>query len=162
MHGYIYQISDKPIEADDFIKEIDFENVSNNFDYCKNIDKEVEEKAINITLKRILPKTMFKCDGRKIIFLGGDENLFIEWREKVINMIVTKTPHEMATEDSGNSFVFRLTDLIEDILDTMTLFVDKENTGFFTEKSTEFVFDCIGRFKPGDVFYIGGVLDYHW
>lgn len=69
MHGLIYQISDQPIQKNDYIMSSDFDEGDNPFDYCRDMNEKEINGAI-AELANILPKEMFTCKGREITFNG--------------------------------------------------------------------------------------------
>ena len=106
---------------------------------------------------------MFTCKGREIIFNGGNKDFFERWQNELRSEIDSITPRVLSEGGEGTSlYQYKINKKLEDILKTASLFVDKEYTGFYTVKSTEFLLDSVTRFKPGDKIYIGGVLDYHY
>jgi hypothetical protein len=162
MHGLIYQISDQPIQKSDYITSSDFDGGDNPFDYCRDMNEKEINEAI-VELANILPKEMFICKGREIIFNGGNKDFFERWQNELRSEIDSITPRVLSEGGEGTSlYQYKINKKLEDALKTASLFVDKEYTGFYTVKSTEFLLDSVTRFKPGDKFYIGGVLDYHY
>lgn len=52
--------------------------------------------------------------------------------------------------------------LLDDALDLGTLFyLSSENYQSYAERSTAFM-EYVNGYQEGQVFYIGGLLDYHW
>lgn len=161
MHGLIYQISDVPVAKDDYIESSELEE-GDLFDYCSEVSAREMESAIN-SLPKELPATMFSCNKREITFLGGDKQFIQDWQVKLHKQIEHVQPEDLAEGRQGTTlYLYQIEKILENVLGTSVLFVDKDYNGCYPVKSTDFLFDCIARFSRGDKFYIGGILDYHF
>lgn len=58
--------------------------------------------------------------------------------------------------------LYRMERVLDNALDSGTLFyLSEDNYQSYAERSTAFL-EYLNGFSAGQIFYIGGVLDYHW
>lgn len=162
MHSNIFQISDRPIEADDIIG-IDRVTAGDmaSIDYTQEVSVAERKAKIRILVESILPKGMFALceDGETIAYTGG----FTEWRKSYISNIRAKAEDI----DEGNVMkwigpAYQLKKAILNPLDTNFLFVTDFCDGCgLAERSRELMI-LVGNLQAGERLYIGAVLDYHF
>ena len=149
MHSKIIEISDKPIERKDFITEdsFEYEYFSSFADYIQNVKPKYE----NEILEYFDTFGIFYRNGRELTM--RDLNEFMnEWRAQIITkannldftnwMSLHNMKALMKETHLGTSYRICFNEEIFDF-------------GYFVQ-------DIYERYKPGDKFYIGGILDYHF
>lgn len=161
MHSRIIQIADTPIEKEDFLDEDTIEVGSTTpVDYTDEISEEERQLAINNLVNYWLPKGMFSfgTEPDTIVYNGGIE----EWREEWV-----KTIKDKAMELTGENVfhfmsLYNMQRTLDNALDIGTLFyLSEHNFQSYAERSTAFM-EYVNGYSAGQMFYIGGVLDYHW
>ena len=149
MHSKIIEISETPIEREEYITEGCFcdEEFNHFADYLQGVKPESEEKII----EWIDRYGIFERNGRELTLL--DVSPFLEkWREKI---------KERANniDFSDTLALYRLRKIIKET------HVDASLRFYFGEEFMtlgELVHWLYNFHKPGDKFYIGGILDYHF
>jgi len=151
-HSRIYQISTNPIDKDDYITACSldpwiYEPLG---DYADDLPESQLQKELEDFDK--LFEGIFKRDGRVLTFLGCDQ--FIEdWREdikrKANNIDFTKWM---------SLWELRAT-LKRTHYDSYAIFTSDDCT---SDDFAHFIEGLYQGHKPGDKFYIGGILDYHY
>lgn len=162
MHSLIFQISDRPIEADDHIN-IDLieagETVS--IDYCMEIESDERNTAIIAFFERTFPQGMFTInpDEETVTYQGG----FNEWNSGYIRSLIDKA--KAVTEANVFKYAgaaYRLQQAIVNPLDTAILFVTDFTDGMGTAERSRSLMRLISELQIGAKLYIGAILDYHY
>lgn len=163
MHGYIFQITTKKPQDDGILREDTLHQGDGyDIDYCQKISDEARKNAIATLVKDVLPKGMFELVTEDTIRYNGGAK---EWRKEFI-----KTVRKMAdaldtdgprtgTFDSG---LYHLEKYLSDPLGTGIMFYEDED-GYceYAQESYWFMANaCV--YEPGQLLYIGGVIDYHY
>ena len=92
MHGIIYQISDSPIDRDNYIGvDTVSEGDMVGFDYLYDTTEEERRKQIQYLVEHTLPKGMFTIgtDGETLVYQGG----FAEWRKTYLDASYQRGKH---------------------------------------------------------------------
>lgn len=162
MHSSIFQISDARIDKENFLDETSIEVGSISLaDYTAEITSEERQCAIEDLVNHWLPKGMFSLgtEPDTIVYNGGmDEWLSNEWLPKI-----RQSAQNLSSDNVFKSpNLYRMERLLDNALDIGTLFyLSSENYQNYAERSTAFM-EYVNGYSEGQVFYIGGVLDYHW
>ena len=156
-HYKIFQITEQELSREEYITEDSFEyhNICDFADGVCNLDEDEEEQALK-SLDKIL-KGVFKRKGRKLTYLGAEE---------FVNDWIAYMKTKMAELDNQNikefSNLFNLKCMTEythrNYEDRFYLGEDGEA---FADSLGEFVRDIYTYNKKGDVFYVGGIVDFH-
>lgn len=156
MHSRIYQLSREPLNADDFIHEIDFEEGDWEYwaDYIDDcLGDQLDDEYPNFPFLNEDYK-MFTRDGDCLTYLGDD----------TINEIWKK-----AIEEKYNDMISDFTNaqkkwnLKKELIQPFTRArFWMSNWCEYADVSSEFFNYCHGYLKPGDKLYLGNVLDFHW
>ena len=156
-HYKIFQITEQELSREEYITEDSFEyhNICNFADGVCNLDEDEEEQALK-SLDKIL-KGVFKRKGRKLTYLGAEE---------FVNDWIAYMKAKMAELDNQNikefSNLFNLRCMTEythrNYEDRFYLGEDGEA---FADSLGEFIRDIYTYNKKGDVFYVGGIVDFH-
>lgn len=155
MHSRIFQISDKPISENDYINETDYYDtgfIGEIADYVSDdTDREDDIEWLKTYFKDVAD---FDGDSFTIInqrkYFEKRFNNFLE----VIKEISLLTFEDFCTD--GNYFNSKMWQLNVAYRDKFGFYMDDEYAG------TEPLDDFMRRAKNGDVFYIGGTVDYHY
>lgn len=160
MYSYIYQIESGPCQKDERVSESDFYEHLDDIpaDYVNGVTEDDEKKAIGY-LSDLLPKSMFKCEGREITFLGGDEKFFDQWKKKVEKSLHGESSTDIANGRVAWSYLYKLQRVVENVLDLDIRFYSQEDG--YCKKSTEFILGMT-RAEPGTKVYVGAVISYHY
>lgn len=161
MHSNIFQIADTRIEKENFLDDMTIEVGSTTpVDYTAEISEEERQEAIEDLVNYWLPKGMFSLgvEPDTIIYNGGIE----AWKNEWVRNLQERT-NELTAKNIFNSLnVYKMQRMIDNALDIGTLFyLSEDNLQSYAERSTAFM-EYLNGFSKGQVFYIGGVLDYHW
>ena len=94
-----------------------------------------------------------------IVYNGGlDEWVRKEWLPKIRRHAETLSTHNVFRDFK----LYRMERVLDNTLDSGTLFyLSEDNYQSYAERSTAFL-EYLNGFSAGQIFYIGGVLDYHW
>ena len=162
MHSRIIQISDARIDFENYLDESSIETGPNTLvDYTAEISEKERRYAIENLVNHWLPKGMFSLgtEPDTIIYKGGmDEWLCKEWLPKIRQAAQNLSTHNVFKSPN----LYRMERLLDNALDIGTLFyLSSDNYQSYAERSTAFM-EYINGYPEGQVFYIGGVLDYHW
>jgi len=152
MHSKIYQITTKKLKRSEYVDEYDFEpNAFMSFaDYVANIDEEEEEELLE-SFDRLF-EGIFSRNGRTVTLLDTSE--FIEeWRKAI-----KKCADNLDFTDWHS--LFQLNEITKRTHCEYNTMLYTDYAGF--EYFGDFVQRLYAAHKPGDKFYIGGILDYHW
>lgn len=160
MHGIIYQISDSPIDRDNYIGvDTVSEGDMAGFDYLYDTTEEERRKQIQYLVEHTLPKGMFTIDtdGETIVYQGG----FSEWRKTYLDLIRTRT--EAINEENIMEWIgpaYQLQKAIVNPLDSVDYYVTESDSYGTAERSRDLML-MVGRLEAGAKLYIGEVLGYH-
>lgn len=158
MHGIMIQISNEEIPEEDYINEDKLESwIETEFDYIygTKLNEEGRKSIINNLVKNTLPRDMLEPVGKDVIrYKGGMD----KWKKKFVSEI-KKRANEVNEENCMLWFgeLASLKHYLEDPFDI--------NYRFFIEGEIEKSYglmDYINNFEPGTLFYIGGILMYHF
>lgn len=153
MHSRIYQIEKNEIDKEDYINETSYEHSQycDFADYISDVDEEDYEDAVEWFKDSF--SGIFKCEGRKLTLL--DLTDFVEkWKDSIkqcANVIDMRSG--MAMHDF-NSLVNETHHRIRHRIDFMQ--------NGYPDSAGSFILELFHYSKPGDVFYICGILDYHF
>ena len=162
MHSLIFQISDRPIEADAHINiglvEAG-ETVS--IDYCMKIEPNERKTAIFAFFERTFPQGMFTInpDEETVTYQGG----FNEWNSGYVRSLIDKA--KAVTEANVFKYAgaaYRLQQAIVNPLDSSVLFVTDFADGTATVERSRSLMRLISELQIGAKLYIGTILDYHY
>lgn len=161
MHSHIVQIENHPVTEDERMREDVFYDYLGDIpaDYVDEIDKEDEEEFVNDTLPRLLPQSMFKCEGREITFLGGDVSWMEDWQNKIREELAKGNPSKLVKGGLPFLYLYKVKKAVTNALDIDTRFYCNEDG--YCQESTEFIFDRL-HLEPGTKLYVGAVIDYHY
>lgn len=160
MHGIIYQISDSPIDRDNYIGvDTVSEGDMAGFDYLYDTTEEERRKQIQYLVEHTLPKGMFTIgtDGETLVYHGG----FAEWRKTYLDLIRTRT--EAINEENIMEWIgpaYQLQKAIVNPLDSVDYYVTESDSYGTAERSRDLML-MVGRLEVGAKLYIGEVLGYH-
>lgn len=147
MHNNIFQISSKKLNQDRWITEDSFEPATYNefADYLHEVDR-------NECIKVFPLMEMFERNGDVLTYLGNGKT-----KEKWFDDILKYTPK--SGQDINGENLYYLTKTVKRPF-TNSLFVLTDYYDF-PECSADFI-TSLDTFKPGDKFYICGVVGFHW
>lgn len=162
MHSRIFQIAASRIDKENYLNEMSIEVGANTgVDYTAEISRELRQQAIESLVNQWLPKGMFShgTEPDTMVYNGGvDEWVRTEWLPQIRKHAANLSTHNVFK----NLNLFKMERLIDNALDLGTLFyLCDDNYQSYAEKSTAFM-EFVNGYPEGTVFYIGGVLDYHW
>ena len=94
-----------------------------------------------------------------IVYNGGlEEWVRKEWLPKIRRHAETLSTHNVFRDFK----LYRMERVLDNTLDSGTLFyLSEDNYQSYAERSTAFL-EYLNGFSAGQIFYIGGVPDYHW
>ena len=150
MHSKIYQISETPIEREDYITASDFYDESNWCDYTRDMDEKEEKECLDY-LPELL-KDVCEVNGREIT-VKNVESFIKEWKEKIV---------ESAQKDGYlGTYLFNVQNICKrthkEIWSRFYLEDWSENADTFGD----FV-EYLHHLGEGAKLYVGGVVDYHF
>lgn len=158
MHSCIYQIMRSKdcerIDESNFYDHLDDIPA----DYVSDLDETDEDDYIK-ALPNFLPKSMFKCEGREITFLGGDKDYIGNWKERVKLAVDDKSTVCIVNGGAKWTYLYDLENAVNNMLDVDCRFFFNDDG--YAIKSTEFIFDCM-KMEPDTKLYVGAVIDYHF
>ena len=162
MHSRIFQIADTQIEKDNYLNEMTIEvGATTPVDYTSEISEDERKVAIENLVNNWLPTGMFSLgtEPDTIVYNGGlDEWVSNKWLPKIRTGAGCLSSHNVFLSLN----LYKMERLLDNALDIGTLFyLSAENYQSYAERSTAFL-EYLNGFSAGQVFYIGGVLDYHW
>lgn len=160
MHANIYQISKSEVDKDCYLDETTLYCGDGNFiDYCSDIEECDREAEICKLVGTFLPEGMFTMVGGNAIRYNGGIDAFLEkWIEN-IRKAVGKMTKDTITESYER---YRLRMAIDNPLNSDTLFyLDDDGTSGYAKRPGDF-FDMLKDMEPGDLLYVGGIVDYHY
>ena len=149
MHSKIIEISKTPIERDEFISDDCFipEEWGGFADYIQSVSAKTEDEVIGW----IDEYGIFERNGRELTL--RDLNPFIEdWRSEI-----KKRANNIDFTDGLALYLLREV-VKETHLEVYSRFYFGEEFMTFGD----FVHWLYNHYEPGDKFYIGGILDYHF
>lgn len=152
MHSKIYQITKKELKRSEYVTMYTFDPEAFTFfaDYIDDVERD-EEKELLESFDRLF-EGIFSRKGRTVTLLDTSE--FIEeWRKTI-----KKCADNLDFTDWHSLFQLKeITKRTHCEYNTM-LYTDYAGFEYFGD----FVQRLYATHKPGDKFYIGGILDYHW
>lgn len=161
MHSTIYQITtEQVIDKIDFLNENTlYQGDCSGIDYCSDIDDDDRRERIEYLVNKILPEGMFTLvDENTIRYNGGVE----EWKGTWVKLIQYKCSQTTASNIQEWSTLYHLKEAIDNPLDTGICFYDDcAGCSSYSHKSGEFI-KSLCSLEAGTLFYVGGVIDYHF
>ncbi len=160
MHSRIFQISTTRIEKDNYLNEDTLQQGDYGpYDYCAEIDDEERKEDIANLVNYALPKGMFELVGDDTIrYTGGME----QWKEEYVANIRKKAEELTVVNMWQWSTTYYFRQAIQNPLNTdYHFYLDGDGCQSFAEQSFAFM-QFVSNFDPGTIFYIGGVIDYHF
>ncbi len=158
MRNFIYQITTRELEKEEYIDSSTFDdyNIGDFADYTEDIEEEDEEELLEDLGKML--EGVFRREGRKLIFLGA-ENFIYEWIVAIKDMV--------AQLDNNNikdaMFFCKTRDLFEQTHQTTDARIwISENDNGTADPFGDFIRSAYANNKPGDVFYVGGIVKFHF
>lgn len=158
MHGKIFQIERDPIYEDDYIDEnfIPEWFVWSIADSVETNEGSERTEAINWLMNSALDSVAY-IDGDKLTFNGNInryfESKFSRFTEKAANLAM------------ASLYDFSHTEKLDSMLDELSQ-AYSDRFGFYVYDSTEDSILPLDKFmrrvSPGETYYIGGVVDYHY
>lgn len=152
MHSKIYQITETKLGRDEYINAVyfDYDEISFFADYVDDVERDEEKRLLEAFDS--LFEGIFSRKGRTVTLL--DTSKFIEeWRSAIKkcadNMDFTNSQH-----------LFQMREITKRTHKEYNTMLYSDYAGF--EYFGDFVQRLYAAHKPGDKFYIGGILDYHW
>lgn len=160
MHSSIFQISEMPIDKENYLNEDTlYQGEGSYYDYCANINDEGRREEIADLIKT-LPKGMFELvDDDTIRYNGGAD----KWKEEFVATLQEKAK-EVTTENCTMwiGAVYQLEKYLKNPLDTdYQFYMDEQGITGYAEQSYDFL-RTVSELEPGTLLYIGGVIDYHF
>ncbi len=160
MHSMIFQISTMRIDKDNYLNEDTLQQGEcSPYDYCAEIDEEERRENIADLVNYALPKGMFELVSDDTIrYNGGME----KWKEEYVANIRKKAEELTVGNMWQWSTTYYLRQAIQNPLGTdYHFYLNGDGCQSFAEQSFAFML-FVSNFKPGTIFYIGGVIDYHF
>ena len=151
MHSRIFQIEEKRLGKDEYIKShsFDYDEISSFADYVD--DERVNVKDDLASLDKDI-KGIFKREGRKLTLLNT--NAFVDEWKQAIKDAADKL------DLCDQSACFWMKDLFVGTHLHSDFRIYCEYGGIMNFAG--YVRYLINNHKPGDVFYIGGIVDFHF
>lgn len=150
MHCRIFQIETKELGEDDYIEScfFNYDEISHFADYVSDdVDEDHDLKWLDNDIRGL-----FKRDGRKLTLL--DTRAFAdEWKQEI------KRRADILDISDWQSMWYMKT-VVRDTHRFSEFKIYCEYGGLMD--FGEYVSHLIAAHKPGDVFYIGGIVDYHY
>lgn len=155
MYGRIYQLSQHPLNADDFIEDISFSPEEEEFaDWLDNIDEnELDEEYARMNLFG-----MFERKEDCLIYLG-DNGIKERWMERIKKAYgeVKDIANGVQRQQLRDAMVYPFTQ------DRFAIEGWSSSAHCYTiEPSSEFFEFCVKCLKPGDKLYLGGIVKFHY
>ena len=150
MHSRIFEITSKPLDRDDYLTS-DWLEYHQIYDFADYISDDVcEDEDIEWFAEKM--SHIFACDGRKVIL--RDISGFIElWKADV-----RKKASEFDPKNDGmSSHHLRMS--VNETHEDISFRFYNEDYGLMNMR--RFIENVLLYHKPGDVFYIGGIVDFH-
>lgn len=152
MHSRIFEITSKQLDRDDYLTSgwLEPEQYSDFADY---IDDDIEDEDDDIKWLASVMSDIFDCEGRELTL--RDISGFIEqWKAEV-----RKRASEFDPKGDGMSSYF-LRKSIKRTHKGIDFHFYNEDYGLMDPR--QLIENFLLHKKPGDKFYIGGILDYHF
>lgn len=154
MHGFLFQVSDRPIKVNDYLE---FDEVEFNYDDADYVDKCYKrDKAINLLADSLKGLFDYAGDG-KFVYKGCMDSL-IDSVKNSLMQIVNNISHE-----NYLSAQRQITYLLSDPIKSSSLFIiqtEGDINNRYVSKPVELI-HTIAQMQKGDCIYVGNVLDYH-
>lgn len=164
MHSLIFQICDQPIE--DVLNEDTLEEETTiGYDYFHEISEEEKEKEIDYLVNEVLPKGMFTRMGKDQLVFNGGEEWAAEYVRHIQQLAEQLTPKKAINDYAGviaSDNCKSLQRYIKNPCDSDFHFYPYTTRYGNTQLSGEFLRETCRYSKAGDIYYIGGVINYHY
>jgi len=163
MHNFIYQLSDQPLEKQDWINQETFTPEQLDCaDYLMDIDAEERRRILQ---HFPLPKRYFSRaeDGSdRLTYTTDLREEKNDWVRRIRLVL-----HQLEDEDGykhADGYITSMRRIMFDMLDCWGDYfvVNKDGRISCPLNSTEFVIWATENLKVGDTLHICGVVDYHW
>ena len=152
MHSRIFQISTKQLGRDDYLKSCQFDPEEYS-DFADYIADGIADEDEELEWFADVMSDIFDCDGRKLT-LRDISGFIEEWKADV-----KKRANEFDPKGDGMSS-YHLRHSVNDTHKRINFrFYDDDYGMMNTRRLIE---NVLLYHKPGDKFYIGGILDYHY
>ena len=156
MHSRIFQVSENPIPQSDFATALDMPDWFTDSGIADYVSDEIGEREQEIGFLAGCLQNIAGVDGNKLTFksdisayFNGSYATFVELAKKY---------SEMTKEDFCSESVFGKMHLLNEMVE--------DKYGYYVlegEWLTPVTLDrWLRRVKPGAVYYIGGIIDYHF
>ena len=155
MHGFLFQVSDQPIEENDYLEFDDAEFSYDDADYVDECDK--RDEAILLLADALGGLFDYVGEG-KFVYNGCMGNLIDSLKQSLIR-IVNNISHE-----NYLSAERQIHNLLNDPFNASFLFIiqtEGATNNRYVSKSSELIY-TISQMQKGDCIYVGNVLDYHF
>ena len=156
MHSKIYQITKKELTRDEYLTSSDFDevNISDFADYTDDIDEDEEEdamKRLDCTLRGV-----FTREGRVLTYQGAD-GFVSDWISGIKSRVAQLNP------DTVKNWMemWKMKQLFEDTHREANERFSYDGSCTDAEPLGDFIREVYINAKPGDKFYIGGIVDFH-
>lgn len=158
MHSRIFQVSSKPVDRDNYISESNYYDgwfVGSVADYVADVEEEDQKDSIDWLDKYAAGS--LKIEGNKVTVINKEEFFRRDYDNfiKALDDLKNITLNQFTTGKGDLDLnVYRLNSAYED------------RYGFYVDDCGEYgglmtINEFMRTKKDGDVFYIGGVVDYH-
>lgn len=159
MNHIIYQVSNTPIDVDDYsAPDVLVENTPV-MDWVGVIpEPENRHQCIRYLVNHILPKGMFVLENNHaIVYLGGMKEWYKQYAE-IIRTAAAEIDADSLFRTHGSA-VNVLASILENPLGVNDMFVI-ENSGY--GEHSDALMAYVSRLAPGDMLYIGTVRQFHY
>ncbi len=157
MHSNVYQITPKPLQREDYMDAVGIpeENLYEFADRGEDVmeeDEETEMQALDNLLQGV-----FRREGRTLIYLGADE--FVkEWRQAILKEACLLNDESFKSGMTAHH--------LKELADRTHLRTATRIYGYagdeWADPFGEFITHVYANNKPGDRYYIGGIVDFHY
>lgn len=155
MYGRIYQLSQKPLNANDFIEDSSFYPEQTEFaDWLDDVD----ENELDVEYADMELFGMFERKEDCLVYLG-DNGIKERWMKRV------KEAFNSLTDISNGMQRQRLKDAVAYPFTQDRYVIEgwsSSNHCYTVEPSSEFFEFCVKNLKKGDKLYLGGVVKFHY
>lgn len=162
MHSRIFQLSTENLPQDEWINYDSISDLDMGryfIDYCVRTDYYEDDLK---RLAEILPKRVFKVEGRKIEIVSDGSCLFEQYKKDLLWMV-----SEMQFDSGDFQFLgfapYAIADRARRIINTDFLFYMEDWSGGVgtTETLISYAFNAMNDERYPKTLYINGILNYH-
>ena len=160
-HSKIVQISTDPIERKDWIVDTNYYDtgfVGSVADYVADVTDDERKACIEYLSTYPMPGIRVVPKSETLVIVSKEEYFRSRWEKAVATArsIAEMSLVDFATPKGENA----IRDMEYYGRDRYSVYVDDTATDF--EFGFTYFDDFVRQAKDGDVFYIGGIVDYHW